>query len=159
MGAEDGRHDPDVRARIDARVAGLADATLAAGWDFRIVDESPAHVAFEARPSQGGMWRKVVVSVDDHGDVRVKTPRLPETQAESRIVPEARRTARQALSAARVPDGGLPVQSVPNRNAHPTGRIEGGLVVHLIERSGIWVRIEADESDPVWVESAALEPT
>lgn len=63
----------------------------------------------------------------------------------------------QRLSAARVPDGGVPVRLVPNRNADPVGRVEGGLTVYVIERSGIWARIEADKGDPVWVENAALE--
>ena len=59
----------------------------------------------------------------------------------------------------RTPSGGLRVRSVPNRNADPTGHIEGGLVVRVIERSGIWVRIQTTEENPVWVESGALEPT
>jgi hypothetical protein len=49
---------------------------------------------------------------------------------------------------------------VPNRNADPTGHLEGGLVVRVVRRSGMWARIETgDESqDPIWVKRRELEP-
>ena len=66
----------------------------------------------------------------------------------------------KASSAARTPDGGLETRPVPNRNADPTGHIQGGLVVRVVRRSGIWARIEVgDESqDPIWVKRRELEP-
>ena len=70
------------------------------------------------------------------------------------------RQATSAKEAGKVPKGGLPVRSVANRNSRPTGRIKGGSLVRVIERSGIWVRIETTEGNqrPVWVERGALKP-
>ncbi len=59
--------DLAVRVRIDARVAELR-AELPAGWEFRIVDESSSHVAFEARPSKIAKWRRHEVGSGDVGD-------------------------------------------------------------------------------------------
>lgn len=61
---------------------------------------------------------------------------------------------------ARVPDGGLPTRSVPNRNADPTGSIEGGTVVRVIRRSGNWARIQTNnDEEPIWLDRRRLEPT
>ena len=66
----------------------------------------------------------------------------------------------KAPSAVRTPGGGLETRPVPNRNADPTGHIEGGLVVRIIRRSGIWARIEVGEESqvPIWVKHRRLEP-
>jgi len=63
-------------------------------------------------------------------------------------------------STARTPMGGLDIRPVPNRNADPTGHIEGGLEVRVVRRSGIWTRIEVGEEsqDPIWVKGRELEP-
>lgn len=62
--------------------------------------------------------------------------------------------------AARVPQGGLPTRSVPNRNADITGRIEEGIEVRVVRRSGNWARIQTDaDEDPIWLERRRLEPT
>ena len=63
-------------------------------------------------------------------------------------------------SAARIPAAGLQIRPVPNRNADPTGHIEGGLEVRVVRRSGIWARIEFGEEsqDPIWVKRRELEP-
>ncbi len=70
------------RRLIDRRVSEIRHATESEGWEFQIVDESPTFVTYETRPSKGSMWRKVVVSVDDDGEVRVEED-LPESLAAS----------------------------------------------------------------------------
>ena len=63
-------------------------------------------------------------------------------------------------SVARIPVGGLEIRPVPNRNADPTGHVEGGRDVRVVRRSGIWARIEVGEEsqDPIWVKRRDLEP-
>ena len=58
------------------------------------------------------------------------------------------------------PVDGLEIRPVPNRNADPTGHIEGGREVRVVRRSGIWARIEVGEEsqDPIWVKRRELEP-
>ena len=74
------------------------------------------------------------------------------------MVTSLRRT--KAPSAARTPRGGLEIRPVPNRNADPTGHLEGGLVVRVVRRSGMWARIEIGDGsqDPIWVKRRELEP-
>lgn len=72
--------DPDVRAKIDARVAELRAASEAEGWEFEIVEETPTFVTYETRPSKGKAWRRVGVSVGDDDAVQVAED-LPESLA------------------------------------------------------------------------------
>ena len=65
----------------------------------------------------------------------------------------------RSAAVARVPAGGLPTRSVPNRNAEPSGQIVGGAVVRVVRRSGNWARIESADEEPIWLERRLLEPT
>jgi len=57
--------DPDVRARIDARVAEVRRAAESKGRGFRIVEESATEVVYETQKvGRGFVWRQFAVSAD-----------------------------------------------------------------------------------------------
>jgi len=86
-------------------------------------------------------------------------PKQPEPEDRS-LLTMITSLRRAKASTARTPVGGLQIRPVPNRNADPTGHIEGGRKVRIVRRSGIWARIEVGEEsqDPIWVKRRDLEP-
>ena len=56
------------RQRLLEEVAALKAASLAAGWDFKVVRELESELVYATR-RQGGAWRRVSVRLDDRGEV------------------------------------------------------------------------------------------
>ena len=113
----------------------------------------------------GGFLGMVVVVVPvnswlrSHDDTDQQSEHSKQSGA-TRQRPHALSRLAGSQSVARVPDGGLPIRSVPNRNADPTGSIEGGAVVRVVRRSGNWVRIQTNnDEEPIWLDRRRLEPT
>ncbi len=104
----------------------------------------------------GGFMGMVLVVVPINSRLRKQAEAAEGTQTRrgSQWPPWRSRSA----AVARVPAGGLPTRSVPNRNAEPSGHIDGGAVVRVARRSGNWARIESADEEPVWLDRRLLEP-
>jgi CRP-like cAMP-binding protein len=58
----------------------------------------------------------------------------------------------------RVGSGGAPARTSADPNAQPTVTLQAGTLVRLIERSGDWARVDADNGWTGWVDGRHLDP-
>ena len=53
---------------------------------------------------------------------------------------------------------GAPARQTADASAAPTATLQPGTLVRLIERSGAWVRVDAENGWSGWVDPAHLDP-
>jgi hypothetical protein len=58
----------------------------------------------------------------------------------------------------RVGSGGAPARTSADPNTQPTVTLQPGTLVRLIERSGDWARVDADNGWSGWVDVRQLDP-